>query len=136
MQKEMERTWFRLPFAAESAGLARRKLDAWVSEHATGVVAREDWHDDARLVLTELVGNSVRHAEPLPDGTVEVGWLADNGYGVDIAVRDGGSASVPSVQDAGLFDTSGRGLAIVEALALRWWVDRTGARTTTHALLG
>ena len=35
--------------------------------------ARND-RDDARLVVSELVGNAVRHARPLADGTMQVAW--------------------------------------------------------------
>jgi serine/threonine-protein kinase RsbW len=126
--------WLRLPFSPESAGAARRMLDVWLQDQPSDVVVRDDWTDDARLILSELVGNSVRHAAPLPGDTVEVGWgLADKG--LDIAVRDGGSTVVPEVQQAEPLATAGRGLAIVEALCQRWWVDRSDQRTTTHALL-
>lgn len=122
--------WHRLPFAPESAGEARRMLDSWLTDRTE----KPELRDDARLVLSELIGNSVRHAAPLPDGCVEVSWeLADEG--VDIAVRDGGGAAVPEVQQHDLFALGGRGLAIVEALCQRWWVDANGGRTTTHALL-
>jgi hypothetical protein len=30
---------------------------------------------------------------------------------------------------------AGRGMGIVEMLALDWWTERTGARSTVHALL-
>lgn len=126
--------WVRLPFSARSAGEARRQFAAWVSEH-DGVLADDaDRRYEAQLVLTELVGNSVRHADPLPDGTVEVGW-AQGSEGLDIAVRDGGGPEVPQVRQAEPMATEGRGLAVVSALAGSWWVDRTGERTTTHAVL-
>ena len=119
-----------LPFSAESAHVAREHLLEWMSS----LTPNDEKHDDARLVLSELVGNSVRHARPLADGTMRVEWgKADNG--VDIAVTDGGALTTPERMDAGVSDLAGRGLAIVETLASRWWVESTRSRTTVHALL-
>ena len=36
--------------------------------------AGDEHRDDARLVVSELVGNAVRHARPLADGTMHVAW--------------------------------------------------------------
>ena len=65
---------------------------------AAGVDARphrrDEKRDDARLVVSELVGNAVRHARPLADGTMQVAWgQADDA--VDIAVTDGGALTTP-----------------------------------------
>ena len=54
---------------------------------------------------------------------------------LDIAVTDGGALTTPEKVDAGVSDLAGRGLAIVETLAARWWVECTRSRTTVHALL-
>ena len=119
-----------LPFAAESAAIARQQLVEWMRLLET----RQERRDDARLVVSELVGNAVRHARPLADGTMQVSW--DNGpTGLDIAVTDGGARTSPERVDASLSDLAGRGLAIVETLADRWWVESTRSRTTVHALL-
>jgi serine/threonine-protein kinase RsbW len=96
--------------------------------------AADDHRDDARLVVSELVGNAVRHARPLADGTMQVAWVAGP-TGLDIAVTDGGARTAPEKVDAGVSDLAGRGLAIVETLASRWWVESTRSRTTVHALL-
>jgi serine/threonine-protein kinase RsbW len=119
-----------LPFAAESAAVARQQLVEWMR----GLEARDESRDDARLVVSELVGNAVRHARPLADGTMQVAWVAGP-TGLDIAVTDGGALSTPERVDAGVSDLAGRGLAIVETLASRWWVESTRSRTTVHALL-
>jgi anti-sigma regulatory factor (Ser/Thr protein kinase) len=57
-----------LPFSAESARVARQHLLAWLEGHAD-----EERRDDARLLVSELVGNAVRHARPLADGTACAG---------------------------------------------------------------
>lgn len=119
-----------LPFSAESAQIARREMDSWLSS----LTAPSEVLDDCRLVVSELVGNSVRHAQPLADGTMEIGWH-QNGDGLDIAVTDGGAVTLPRRVEAGLSDLAGRGLAIVEALATKWWIETSQSRTTVHALL-
>lgn len=118
-----------LPFSPASAAVARRRLGRWLEELEGGPA-----RDACALVVSELVGNAVRHARPLGDGTIEVSWrLADDG--VEIAVSDGGSISRPHKVDAGLSSLSGRGIAIIEALAGHWWVDRGESRTTVHAVI-
>jgi serine/threonine-protein kinase RsbW len=119
-----------LPFAAESAHVARDHLVSWLDELSVTDQDRED----ARLVVSELIGNAVRHAQPLADGTVQVAWAAGP-RGIDIAVTDGGARTTPERVDAGVSDVSGRGLSIVESLSTRWWVETSRTRTTVHALV-
>ncbi len=118
-----------LPFAASSAGIARGRLQEWLDE----IGAEDERREDARLLLSELVGNSVRHARPLDDEILRVEWRQREAATLSIAVTDGGATSRPEVVDAGLGDTSGRGMAIVEILARRWWVESDRQRTTVHA---
>lgn len=117
-----------LPFNAESAAIARRRLVEWMKCLET----RQERRDDARLIVSELVGNAVRHARPLADGSMHVSWGAGP-TGLDIAVTDGGARTSPSRVDAALCDLAGRGLAIVETLAECWWVESSRSRTTVHA---
>ncbi|WP_337063302.1 ATP-binding protein [Kineococcus sp. G2] len=80
---------------------------------------------EIEIVVSEIVGNSVRHARPLGDGGIHVRCLVtcDGGAHVEIAVTDGGApgrvVSPRSVDDG---STSGRGLRIVEGLADEWGV--------------
>jgi anti-sigma regulatory factor (Ser/Thr protein kinase) len=120
----------RVPFAASSVAVARQKLRTWMREQG---VPRETI-EDGRIVISELVANSVRHAQPLSDGTILVTWGRDR-KGIHIAVSDGGSSSRPRTVRASASAVSGRGMAIVEALAMDWWVEQTGARSTIHAVL-
>jgi anti-sigma regulatory factor (Ser/Thr protein kinase) len=119
-----------LPFTPESAAIARRQLVAWLGDHQ----AQDECVDDARLVISELVGNSVRHARPLADGTMQVAWIAGP-QSIEVAVTDGGALTAPERVDAGVSDLAGRGLSIVETLADRWWVESSRSRTTVHAVL-
>jgi serine/threonine-protein kinase RsbW len=128
MPADPEAVNLRVPFQAPSASLVRRELLGWLSEKGfTG-----ECIDDARVVVSELVGNSVRHAAPLPVNDIAVSWALDNGELV-ISVSDGGSAeTVPEPVEAPEGAISGRGLSIVEALAARWWVEDGQGRTTVH----
>jgi serine/threonine-protein kinase RsbW len=119
-----------LPFSPESAGVARAQLVKWM--RCLG--AADETSDDARLVVSELVGNAVRHARPLANGTMHVAWTSGD-VGVVITVTDGGALTTPERVEAGVSDLAGRGLSIVETLASRWWVESTRSRTTVHALL-
>jgi two-component sensor histidine kinase len=104
--------------APASAGQVRRQLDADLTDAGlpAAVVG------DATLVVSELVGNSVRYAAPLPGGVLRVTWSV-NAECVRLQVSDGGGHSVPARHDAGPEDVRGRGLAIVAALAKDWGVE-------------
>jgi len=120
----------RVPFAPASVGVARRRLRTWMLDHGASSAQMED----ARVIVSELVGNAVRHARPLPDGTVSVGWsLGDRG--LDLSVTDGGADSSPHRVHAPASAVAGRGMAIVDSLAHTWWVDESGSRSTVHAVV-
>lgn len=120
----------RVPFAASSVAVARQKLRVWLDDAgSSGEVI-----DDARIVVSELVANSVRHARPLPGGDILVTWQIEP-RGLEIAVTDGGSDTRPRTVQATSSALAGRGMAIVETLAVTWWTDRTRSRTTVHAIL-
>ena len=103
-----------------SAGQVRRQLGADLA--GAGVPAAVI--SDATLVMSELVGNAVRYAAPLPGGVLEVSWTVDTEC-VRLWVSDGGGLSVPARHDAGPEDVRGRGLAIVAALARDWGVEHS-----------
>jgi anti-sigma regulatory factor (Ser/Thr protein kinase) len=104
--------------APASAGEVRRQLGADLAD--AGIAAAVI--GDATLVVSELVGNSVRYAMPLPGGVLEVSWIIDPDC-IHLRVSDGGGPSVPARHDAGPEDVHGRGLAIVAALARDWGVE-------------
>jgi anti-sigma regulatory factor (Ser/Thr protein kinase) len=81
--------------------------------------------DDAALVLSELVGNAIRHGAPLPTGGIRVGWTVGPDI-IRIEVADGGrgplrhEASVPLSAGGSADAERGRGLAIVSLLTASW----------------
>ena len=120
----------RVPFAASSVAVARQKLRTWLVD----VGSTTEVIDDARIVISELVANSVRHAQPLPSGDILITWqIAKDG--LEISVSDGGSGTRPRKVHAGSSALAGRGMAIVESLAVSWWSDHSRSRSTVHAVL-
>ena len=120
----------RLPFTPSSVSVARHRLKAFMREVGGSGEAVED----ARVVISELVANSVRHAQPLTDGQIQVSWTLED-RGLQLSVTDGGSGTRPRTVNAPSSALAGRGMAIVEILAQEWWTERTGSRSTVHALL-
>jgi anti-sigma regulatory factor (Ser/Thr protein kinase) len=102
-----------LACSPDSAAQARRHVvevcQSW---------SRGDLSQVVQLVTSELVANAVRHAHtkvrlsvrPTPGGML-------------VEVADD-SPRMPERRDPGLFDESGRGLWLVDAMAARWGVER------------
>jgi two-component sensor histidine kinase len=113
-----------VPHHAAGARLARHRL----ADELADVVPRT-LLADLVAVLAELVGNAVRHADPLPGGVVRVAWRlrsAIGGQTVQLRVTDGGGATGPLMRSATPDAVDGRGLHIVAGLASRWGVERDG----------
>jgi anti-sigma regulatory factor (Ser/Thr protein kinase) len=92
--------------------------------------------DEAEIVLSELVANAVRHAKPLPDGTIRVSWTVRAGV-VEVEVADGGGPTTPRPAPRALLSVTGRGLRIVRGLAHEWGVlEDRGGRTVWVSLGG
>ena len=79
--------------------------------------------NDALLVLGELAANAVRHGAPRPDGTFEARWVLRDDS-LELSVQDGGDSGTVHVMHVDESALSGRGLAIVDLLADRWWIER------------
>ncbi len=120
----------RVPFAASSVAVARQQLKKWMADQGTS----REHIEDARVVVSELVANSVRHASPLADGNILVSWRPDE-RGLRLSITDGGSPTRPRRLNAPSSALAGRGMAIVETLALSWWAEQSRTRSTVHALL-
>ena len=78
-----------------------------------------------RLLVTELIANSVRHASA---PTVDLTALVED-RGVWVEVSDAGPGFDPRDHDHTTSDDSGWGLFLVERLADRWGVRRDGTST-------
>jgi anti-sigma regulatory factor (Ser/Thr protein kinase) len=120
----------RLPFAASSVSVARQRLQQWLVGHGSA----QESVEDARVVVSELVANSVRHARPLPDGQILVTWSLEP-RGLRLEVTDGGAATRPRNVAAPASALAGRGMAIVGVLSSDWWTEQTRSRSTVCALL-
>ncbi|MFF3560512.1 ATP-binding protein [Streptomyces sp. NPDC002574] len=103
-----------LPWSSQACRHAREAVRGAL--HQWG---RDDVADTAELLVSELVGNALRHARaPLALNCVLLGDT------VCCAVIDG-SPDLPRVMGADSEDESGRGLALVELLSARWGSDST-----------
>jgi len=101
---------------AQIRHFVRRQLLQW---------GLDDLVDVAELLVSEVVTNSIRHA--LAGGRVSV---ARQGKGVRVEVADSGGGT-PVPRQAEPHEPTGRGLAIVGALADRWGiVDPPGSGKT------
>ena len=81
-----------------------------------------------RLLVTELVTNSVRHAGLSPQDTITLDvWLAAGHVRVEVGDHGPGFPP-PALRDLPS-GTSGRGLFLVDALADRWGTDGDHGRS-------
>jgi anti-sigma regulatory factor (Ser/Thr protein kinase) len=111
-----------LPANASSATTARtevtRRLAARVT---TGTL------EDVRLLLTELITNSLRHAALRPDDEIAVKAQVVDGT-VRIEVSDPGNNGPVEVRKPGARG-GGYGLFLVDRLTNQWGVDRQDGTT-------
>ncbi|MEU7317550.1 SpoIIE family protein phosphatase [Streptomyces sp. NPDC007083] len=96
-----------LPWDPQSAGSARKKVLAQVCEWG-----EEELAFTAELVVSELIGNVIRHTE---QGPVRL-RLLHLGQDLVIEVYDG-SQSMPHMQPIRLMEESGRGLMMIGEMA-------------------
>ena len=109
----------RLAPDVDAAGKAREALERLENELERGVL------QDMHLLVTELVTNSVRHADAASDEPVHV-EVAVGGDHVFVAVEDGGNGFKPRPRSAHSPRDSGWGLHLVERLSSRWGVSSEG----------
>src|SRR4051794_11130485 len=110
-----------VPHAPTSVGVVRHRcIDELRSRGVPPATV-----DDTALVLSELVGNAVRHGLPLDGGGIEVQWQLTASI-IRLEVRDGGrgplrnEASRPVAGGGSADNEGGRGLAIVSLLSTSW----------------
>ncbi|HYR61346.1 MAG TPA: ATP-binding protein [Actinomycetota bacterium] len=114
---EVER---KLPVSPDAAREARRVLGP-LAEH----LERQEF-DDLRLLVTELVTNSLRHAGLGPGDAIELAVRVD-AASVRVEVRDSGKGfDLPPVR-GNHSDAEGWGLHLLGRIADRWGVEREPA---------
>ncbi|MBY8883877.1 ATP-binding protein [Streptomyces sp. PTM05] len=108
---------WRLPRTPRSAGRSRALLRARAHDWKLA----EDAIETAVLLVSELVTNACTHARSSPGREIGVRCVLSGGR-LRVEVSDAGDAW-PKRREAGDEDESGRGLALVEALADAWDVE-------------
>lgn len=121
---------------------------AWVSPSPADVAAAraeiaknlrqegvsDDLVEDAELAVNELLTNAIHHARPLPSGDIAVRWEVREEC-IRLGVSDGGSSTLPRLNNAGPTATRGRGLYIIDAICTNWTVVRETSGKTVWAEL-
>lgn len=119
-----------LPFEPASASVARRHI---VHVLRTRGIEAATCHE-AAVVVSELVGNAVRHGAAMRGGRLHVAWHYGDS-GLRIEVSDGGGGR-PVSRRTDALEAGGRGLGIVAALSGAWGYTVDDAGTTVWAQVG
>ncbi|MEU9889323.1 ATP-binding protein [Sphaerisporangium sp. NPDC051011] len=118
-----------VPGSAQNIAEARRFLVKLLGADHQDIEA-------GRLLLSELIGNSIRHSASGRGGSVTVAVLDVDGA-LRVEVADGGGETVPCLCSRGMLLESGRGIKLVDVMATRWGFTRDSrASTTTWFELG
>jgi anti-sigma regulatory factor (Ser/Thr protein kinase) len=105
-----------LPQAPTAPALARRIVDRVER-------LQPDVAINARLLVSELVANAVRHVR----GEGEIGMQVEvRDHALRVEVRDPGGGFVPKARTSASPQGSGWGLHLVEVLSDRWGVEGSG----------
>jgi anti-sigma regulatory factor (Ser/Thr protein kinase) len=107
-----------LPRELDSAAAARHGVDQLAPDLG------EEQLGDVRLLVSELVTNSLRHAELSPDDSITLRVELTSGV-VRVEVCDPGKGFELAGHPGDPETVEGWGLYLVETLADRWGVDRT-----------
>lgn len=119
---------------AQSVPMARRLVrnDLRHSDVLPGVI------DSALIIITELVSNSIVHAQPVRRNGSMVGvvvrWTVAGDH-VLVDVTDGGGPDLPRLKPHSPTDAAGRGMTIVDHLADSWTVEEQPGAVTVHAVV-
>ena len=113
---------FRVPAVPDSVPLARQEVDRLAGD------VDDEQLELLRLLVSEVVSNSVRHAEGTRSVDVRV-WLRDGSIRLEVEDRGPGFRPTRTPSRAAPRGGGGWGLMIVDRLARRWGV-RSGPKTT------
>lgn len=108
-----------LPAGPKAASTARSALTRRFSRSLTVRAL-----DDARLLVTELITNSLRHSAMRSDDRVSLSARISDGL-VRVEVRDPGRNGPVRMREPGTQE-GGYGLLLVQRLSRRWGVERNG----------
>jgi anti-sigma regulatory factor (Ser/Thr protein kinase) len=111
-----------LPPGTEAPARARRSL-----EGVAGALPPEVF-ESVRLLVSELVTNSVRHGDLDPSDRIRV-VLTEGPDRIRAEVTDPGDGFRPQALRPGGDGTSGWGLYLVERIAERWGLEADGTTT-------
>jgi anti-sigma regulatory factor (Ser/Thr protein kinase) len=129
-QAEAEEFSWPLPFTPASAPAARSRI--------TDVLRSFDVEpttvDNARLVVSELLGNAIRHGRARPSGDILLTMVVEP-EAVSIEVADGGGRTQPRLVHAPLMSLGGRGLRIVHTVSRDWGVREAVGGKTVFAVV-
>ncbi len=109
----------RLPHDPSSVPRARRAVDGLETALDDETVAT------VRLLVSELVTNSVRHGSPDQAGEIELS-VAASPETVRVEVADSGPGFATRPRFEGQDEGSGWGLHLLDALSDRWGTERNG----------
>lgn len=109
-------TLITLPHASSAPALARQLIDQMDC-------LRTEVAMNARLLVSELVANAVRHTEREGDIGMHVAMVGDS---LRVEVVDPGSGFTPRARTAESPLGSGWGLHLVDELSDRWGVESSG----------
>jgi anti-sigma regulatory factor (Ser/Thr protein kinase) len=109
-----------LPVSPAAAATARATLTRWLAGHVPGAVL-----EDARLLASELVTNSIGHADLPDEGSLRLA-VQLRGGALRVEVRDPGTNGEVVPREPDRERGGGFGLHLVDMIATRWGVNRTG----------
>ena len=107
-----------LPRELDSAAAARHGVDQLADRLG------EEQLGDVRLLVSELVTNSLRHAELAPDESIVLNVALDDAV-IRVEVSDPGKGFELDGHPGDPDTVEGWGLYLVETLSDRWGVERT-----------
>jgi anti-sigma regulatory factor (Ser/Thr protein kinase) len=102
----------------DAAAAARAAVSAWI-----GAAVSSTARIDLLLLISELVTNSVRHADAVGDAPISV-RAEVQGDTLRLEVGDGGSRGAIAPRAPDMRGGGGFGLNVVDFVSRRWGVDR------------